>query len=117
MQLCYNQGPVSALTMLEHGVIHQCQRGVQTVLSSSLWTARRWGCQGGGRGGRPAHRQHAQHGVSPEQQHVEPRGGELCHHGGARRRTSLRLASIEDPSSKSSGRRKFWCTWWTEDTT
>ncbi|CAK8986087.1 unnamed protein product [Durusdinium trenchii] len=41
MQLCYNQGPVSALTMLEYGVIHQCQRGEEETQSSAAEVARR----------------------------------------------------------------------------
>lgn len=41
MQLCYNQGPVSALTMLEYGVIHQCQKGIDDTKRAATEVARR----------------------------------------------------------------------------
>jgi len=41
MQLCYNQGPVSALTMLEYGVIHQCQKGEDDAKKAATEVARR----------------------------------------------------------------------------
>ncbi|CAE7256860.1 unnamed protein product [Symbiodinium pilosum] len=41
MQLCYNQGPVNALTMLEYGVIHQCQRGDEDTKKAATEVARR----------------------------------------------------------------------------
>ncbi|CAJ1395485.1 unnamed protein product [Effrenium voratum] len=41
MQLCYNQGPVSSLTMLEYGVIHQCQKGEEDTKKAAAEVARR----------------------------------------------------------------------------
>lgn len=41
MQLCYTQGPVSALTMLEYGVIHQCQKGEDDTKRAAAEVARR----------------------------------------------------------------------------
>mmetsp|Transcript_64531 Transcript_64531/g.151649 ORF Transcript_64531/g.151649 Transcript_64531/m.151649 type:complete len:672 (+) Transcript_64531:48-2063(+) len=41
MQLCYNQGPVNALTMLEYGVVHQCQRGEEDTKQAAAEVARR----------------------------------------------------------------------------
>jgi len=41
MQLCYNQGPVNALSMLEYGVIHQCQRGDEDTKKAAAEVARR----------------------------------------------------------------------------
>jgi len=41
MHLCYHTGPASALNMLEYGVIHQCQKGLDDTRKAATEVARR----------------------------------------------------------------------------